>query len=226
MGSTSAPRSSGSLAAPGFWGPPGDSIGSCHPDHLLQCRCDGGTGPRRGGHCPGSRAVRSGTAISSSLEMEALLYASGSRAVHHRGAVRDSRGEEPCLRLSLSAGYPAFRDLSAIMEFVDEDWEAISDQKRERLMEAFSITPGELEAAGPGRSGPRPRTGCAPRSLPLIRGCVREDVADLGEDEIPGSQGRRRNRTGEGEDGFSLGDPCHGPGKDSRGPDLLGMIST
>jgi KEOPS complex subunit Cgi121 len=97
------------------------------------------------------RSVRAGTAISSSLEMEALLYASGSRQCSsaekfgiHEGVNR----AYVCLCPPADAAVP---DLSVNMKFVDEDWETLSDQKRERLREAFGITAGELAAAGPGR---------------------------------------------------------------------------
>lgn len=99
------------------------------------------------------RAVRSGTAISSSLEMEALLYASGSRQCSTAERFGIHEGENRAYVCLCPPDDSAFRDLSALMEFVDGDWESISDQKRERLMEAFVITPGELEAAGPARVG-------------------------------------------------------------------------
>lgn len=97
------------------------------------------------------RSVRAGTAISSSLEMEALLYASGSRqcSTAEQFGVRDGGNRAyVCLCPPADA---AFNDLSATMEFVDDDWETLSDQKMERLREAFGITARELQAAGPGR---------------------------------------------------------------------------
>ncbi len=97
------------------------------------------------------RAVRAGTAISSSLEMEALLHAAGNRqcSVAERFGLHEGMNRAYVCLCPPVAG--AFRDLSAIMEFVDEDWEAIPDEKAERLREAFGITPGELAAAGPAR---------------------------------------------------------------------------
>ncbi len=97
------------------------------------------------------RAVRAGTAISSSLEMEALLYASGSRQCSTAERFGIHEGVNRAYVCLCPSDDAAFRDLSAIMKFVDEDWETLTDQKRERLGEAFGITPGELEAAGPGR---------------------------------------------------------------------------
>ena len=97
------------------------------------------------------RSVRAGTTISSSLEMEALLYASGSRqcSTAERFGIRE--GENRAYVCLCPPDEGAFRDLSVLVEFVDEDWETLSDQKMERLREAFGITNGELEAAGPAR---------------------------------------------------------------------------
>ena len=97
------------------------------------------------------RAVEGGTAISSSLEMEALLYASGSRqcsAAERFGIHKGMNRSYVCLSPPADA---AFRDLSALVEFVDEDWEDISEEKSARLRETFGITPGEIDAAGTDR---------------------------------------------------------------------------
>jgi KEOPS complex subunit Cgi121 len=97
------------------------------------------------------RSVRSGTAISSSLEMEALLYASGSRQCSMAERFGIHEGENHAYVCLCPPAEAAVRDLSDLMEFVDEDWETLSDQKKERLREAFGITAEELRAAGPGR---------------------------------------------------------------------------
>jgi len=96
------------------------------------------------------RAVRSGTAISASFEMEALLFASRNRqcAVAERFGLHEGENRAyVCLCPPVEA---AFGDLAGIMEFVEEDWEILSVEKVERLREAFGITPAELAAAGGG----------------------------------------------------------------------------
>jgi KEOPS complex subunit Cgi121 len=97
------------------------------------------------------RAVRTGTAISASLEMEALLYASGSRqcSVAERFGIHE--GENRVYVCLCPPDEAAFHELAAVMEFVEEDWETITEEKAARLREAFGITPAELAAAGPGR---------------------------------------------------------------------------
>jgi KEOPS complex subunit Cgi121 len=96
------------------------------------------------------RAVESGTAISASLEMEALLYASGNRqcSVAERFGVHEGENRAyVCLCPPVEA---AFGDLTRIMEFVEDDGdrEILTREKQGRLMEAFGITAGELAAAG------------------------------------------------------------------------------
>jgi KEOPS complex subunit Cgi121 len=94
------------------------------------------------------RAVRAGTAISSSLEMEALLFASGNRqcAVAERFGIHE--GENRAWVCLCPPSEAAVGDLAAVMEFVEEDWESIPVEKAGRLREAFGITPAELAAAG------------------------------------------------------------------------------
>jgi KEOPS complex subunit Cgi121 len=96
------------------------------------------------------RAVEAGAAISASLEMEALLYASGNRqcSVAERFGIHE--GENRAWICLVPPVQAAFGDLARIMEFVadDGDWELLPMAKQGRLMEAFGITPGELAAAG------------------------------------------------------------------------------
>lgn len=98
------------------------------------------------------RAVEAGTAISASLEMEALLYASGNRqcSVAERFGLHEGENRAwVCLCPPVEA---AFRDLAGILEFVEDNGEILTPEKQGRLMEAFGITPEELAAAGgPGR---------------------------------------------------------------------------
>jgi KEOPS complex subunit Cgi121 len=97
------------------------------------------------------RAERAGTLISTTLEMEALLFAAGTRqcSVAERFGIRE--GENRAYVCACPPVDAAFRDLSALVEFVDGDWEILTDEKRARLREAFGITSKELEVAGPSR---------------------------------------------------------------------------
>ncbi len=96
------------------------------------------------------RAVRSGSAISASLEMEALLSAAGSRqcsAAERFGIHEGENRAYVCLCPPVAA---AWEELEAVMEFT-EDPGTISGEKKKRLMEAFGITREELAAAGTDR---------------------------------------------------------------------------
>jgi KEOPS complex subunit Cgi121 len=97
------------------------------------------------------RAFACGAAISNSPEMEALLYASGSRQclVGIRFGVHAGKnlvylcicpGNEKVRRRLLKEG-----------EILGGDWDAISPEKMIRLMDLFGITPAELEVAGQSR---------------------------------------------------------------------------
>jgi KEOPS complex subunit Cgi121 len=94
------------------------------------------------------RAVRAGTAVSASLEMEALLYASGNRQCSIAERFGIHAGGNRAFVCLCPPSEAAFRDLGGIMEFVEEHWEAISEEKADRLREAFGITHAELAAAG------------------------------------------------------------------------------
>jgi len=94
------------------------------------------------------RAVRGGSAISSSLEMEALLYASGSRQCSTAERFGVHEGGNRAYVCLCPPSDEAFGDLAGLMEFVDEDWETLTEEKRRRLSEAFGITPAEVRTAG------------------------------------------------------------------------------
>ena len=97
------------------------------------------------------RAEQAGITIASSLEMEALLSAAGSRQCSAAARFGIREGENHAYVCVCPPVEAAFRDLSLFMEFVDGDWEILTEGKRARLREAFGITPAELEAAGADR---------------------------------------------------------------------------
>ena len=126
------------------------AIGSAHATRIICFNADmmAGRAHVEAAILRALRAVRSGTAISSSLEMEALLYASGSRQCSTAERFGIHEGENRAYVCLCPPIEPTVRALSALMEFVNEDRESMSDQKRERLREVFGITRRELEAAG------------------------------------------------------------------------------
>lgn len=95
------------------------------------------------------RSFSTGSAISNSVEMEAFLYASGSRQcqVGVRFGVHVGLNDTYlCICLSLP---DALEELLNLGELCDEDWESLSPEKIHRLMELFGITSEELAVVGP-----------------------------------------------------------------------------
>jgi KEOPS complex subunit Cgi121 len=94
------------------------------------------------------RAFDNGTAISNSLEMEALLYASGSRQCQIGVRFGVHAGRNNVYLCVCPENKEALRELLKDGEVVVGDWEALSQEKMSRLMDLFGITPVELEVAG------------------------------------------------------------------------------
>ncbi|MGD9937579.1 MAG: KEOPS complex subunit Cgi121 [Methanoregulaceae archaeon] len=98
-------------------------------------------------------AVRSserGEMIARSLEMEALLYAAGSRQTRVGRTFGLHPGENRCyVALSEPAG-GAWEEIGRLVHFVPEP-DAPSPGHRERLCDLFGITPEELGVAGEDR---------------------------------------------------------------------------
>jgi KEOPS complex subunit Cgi121 len=97
------------------------------------------------------RAFHKGTAISNSLEMEALLYASGSRQC--QTGMRF--GLHPGINLTYLCICPgneeALGELLKHGEIVRDNWEIISPEKMERLVDLFEISPKEMGITGESR---------------------------------------------------------------------------
>jgi len=98
-------------------------------------------------------AVRSfdgGSAISKTLEMEALLYAAGSRQCNIGASFGIREGENRlwvCCVPGPCEG--AFYALRPVMQFVSGDsWNRIDPEHQERLMKLFDISSEEIRAAG------------------------------------------------------------------------------
>lgn len=94
------------------------------------------------------RSWAGGDPIANSLEMEALLYAAGTRQCQ----VASSFGIHPGLNRSylvVCPPVPGVRNrLTGLLRFVDDDWEEIDPAKRALLAELFAITPEEVAVVG------------------------------------------------------------------------------
>jgi KEOPS complex subunit Cgi121 len=94
------------------------------------------------------RSFEGGSPIANSFEMEALLYASGSRQCSEAGAFSISAGPNRAYVCICPESATAVALLAPFMTWLNEDWETITPEKKARLMQLFSITPEELGAAG------------------------------------------------------------------------------
>ncbi|HQD26911.1 MULTISPECIES: KEOPS complex subunit Cgi121 [Methanoculleus] len=97
------------------------------------------------------RSWNRGDPIANSIEMEALLYAAGTRQCHVASSFGIHPGEN---RFYIAVCPPAsgVRDrLAGLVRFVDEDWETIDPAKRARLADLYDITPEEVAVVGEDR---------------------------------------------------------------------------
>jgi len=97
------------------------------------------------------RSFREGDPISNSVEMEALLYACGSRQCSVSAELGIHPGSNRCYVAICPPNPDAARILGECMEWTTDDWETISAEKRARLMEIYAITPDELAVVGEDR---------------------------------------------------------------------------
>jgi KEOPS complex subunit Cgi121 len=94
------------------------------------------------------RAFEEGVTISNTLEMEALLFASGSRQCNIAVSFGIHKGENRVYICCYPARVCVWTALEPLFRFVKENWDTVDSEKRERLMETFAISPEEIEAAG------------------------------------------------------------------------------
>lgn len=94
------------------------------------------------------RALREERTISNSLEMEALLYACGSRQCQHAVRFGIHAGRNDAYLCICPGRDAAVVELLKFGEVCDEDWEVLEPEKIERLREIFGITGEEVEVVG------------------------------------------------------------------------------
>ncbi len=94
------------------------------------------------------RAFEEGVAVSNTLEMEALLYAAGSRQCNVAASFGIHDGENRVFICCFPARAGVWIALEPLFRFVDESWDSIDLKKKRRLMKTFSISSEEIAAAG------------------------------------------------------------------------------
>ena len=86
--------------------------------------------------------------ISNSFEMEALLFAAGSRQCLVAALFGIQEGENRTFVCSYPVNKDVWKDLSHLMHFVTETWDEMTPDKEARLMVLFNITQEELDMVG------------------------------------------------------------------------------
>jgi KEOPS complex subunit Cgi121 len=122
--------------------------------YIVCFNADSLTGPRHvtSAVSQAVRAARSGEMIANSFEMEALLYAAGSRQCSVAASFGIHEGENRLYVCCCPAPTAIWDDLARLFNFIDDQIKPVSDpDKKLRLMSLFGITEEELEAAGTGR---------------------------------------------------------------------------
>jgi KEOPS complex subunit Cgi121 len=94
------------------------------------------------------RSFFSGKPISNSFEMEALLFAAGTRQCQVAASFGIKEGENTMFVCACPVNDHVWPDLSRHMHFVDEMCDDMTPQKEERLVSLFNITQEELEVVG------------------------------------------------------------------------------
>jgi len=89
--------------------------------------------------------------ISSRVEMEALLFASGSRQCLTGMRFGLKQGKNEAYLCICPPSREAYEEILPMVTLSGEDGDTISPEKVEILVEIFGITPAEIEAAGPDR---------------------------------------------------------------------------
>ena len=94
------------------------------------------------------RAFDDGITISNTLEMESLLFAAGSRQCNIAALFGAHVGENRVYICCYPARVEVWTALESLFCFVQESWDTIDPEKRERLMETYAISADEITAAG------------------------------------------------------------------------------
>ena len=128
------------------------TVAALHDTHIICFNADmvAGTAHVRAAVDHAVRSVREGTAISNTLEMEALLYAAGSRQCSVGASFGIHEGENRLwICCSPDPCEDAFTALRPVMEFVAGDsWNELDQEHEERLMKLFDISSVELQTLG------------------------------------------------------------------------------
>jgi len=89
--------------------------------------------------------------ISNSIEMEALLFAAGSRQCDTAALFGIHENMNSIFVCSCPENKYVWQDLSQFMHFVTEEWDEMTPEKEDRIKSLFNITDEELALVGRAR---------------------------------------------------------------------------
>jgi len=122
------------------------TIAETHETHIICFNADMLAGIPHA-HVALSHAVRSyegGVMVSNTLEMEALLYAAGSRQCSLAAPFGVHEGENHLYVCCYPTSDGVWGALAPVIRIVNDPWSCIDSQKLAFLMDLFGITPDEL----------------------------------------------------------------------------------
>ncbi len=126
------------------------SVAACHDTHIICFNADmiAGSVHAAVAVARAARAFESGDMISNTLEMEALLFAAGSRQCNIAASFGIHTGENRVYICCYPARDAVWVELEPLFRFVQEGWDIIDPEKRDLLMKTYAVSPEEIEAAG------------------------------------------------------------------------------
>jgi len=126
------------------------SVAACHDTHIICFNADmiAGSIHAAAAVMRAVRAFESGDTISNTLEMEALLFAAGSRQCNIAASFGFHTGENRVYICCYPARDAVWVALESLFSFVQEGWDIIDTEKRDHLMKTYGISKEEIEAAG------------------------------------------------------------------------------
>ena len=122
------------------------TIANAHNTHIICFNADmlAGTRHAHTALCHAVRSYTKGTMVSNTLEMEALLFAAGSRQCSLAAPFGIHAGENHLYVCCYPNSDTVWDALAPIIRVVDDAWSCIDSQKQAYLMDLFTITHEEL----------------------------------------------------------------------------------
>ena len=122
------------------------TIADAHNTHIICFNADmlAGTRHAQTAICHAVRSYTGGTMVSNTLEMEALLFAAGSRQCSLAAPFGIHEGENHLYICCYPTCDTVWDALAPVIHFVEDTWSSIDSQKQAYLMDLFNITREEL----------------------------------------------------------------------------------